>query len=173
MFQFNQGDLDALCGIYSLVNAERLINDSSEEESKRLFNSIIQYLDKQGELASILAVGTIRKHIKLILKEVLADRIPYRELRFDGVKNPDLGKFWEGMTDFLGSGASNVILLGLSGKYEHWTVVKTISDNQMQLFDSDGLHKLNRSGCTTSSEKGSRHHILWPAQTFFLGKAQN
>lgn len=176
MLQFNQGDLDSLCGVYSLVNAERMINKTSEQKSRDLFGLIINCLDSlPNSLSAVLIGGMLRKHIKLILDDVLSDWITYRGLPFDGVENPDLSTFWEAMMHFIDRNenvTNKVILLSLTGKHDHWTVVKKISEKQIQLIDSDGLRTINRRNCTTSYQIGCRHHVLCPAQTFFLGHSE-
>jgi len=166
---FEQGGLDSLCGIYSLLNAERRINNTSNGGSQQLFNSIIEYLSRKNLLAPILTQGMLLKHIKAILADVIGDRIPYQKLHFAGQANPDLNTFWTEIASFLSDAPRAAVLLGMSGTHDHWTVVKEISEKQIQLFDSRRLRTLNRSNCTTGESKGKRHHILWPAQTYFLG----
>ena len=38
---FQQGGLDSLCGLYSIVNAERFINRSVDDEAQQLFDDLI------------------------------------------------------------------------------------------------------------------------------------
>ena len=168
---FEQGGLDSLCGIYGIVNAERIINDTTADDSRKLFNSIVKYLDKKKELASIITEGMLLKHIRRILTEVIGDLIPYQKLPFAGVANPDLNTFWLAMKSFLDESPKRAILLGMSGVYDHWTVVKQISDNQIQLLDSYSLRRFNRTNCTTAEDRKIRHHHLLPAQTYFLGQS--
>ena len=47
MLPFEQGGLDSLCGLYSIVNAERVVNNTSNDDSLVLFNDIIAYLNKK------------------------------------------------------------------------------------------------------------------------------
>ncbi|HSO13868.1 MAG TPA: hypothetical protein VLT51_15940 [Anaerolineales bacterium] len=35
LLPFQQGGLDSLCGLYSVVNAEQIINHSSDEETQQ------------------------------------------------------------------------------------------------------------------------------------------
>jgi hypothetical protein len=169
MLPFEQGGLDSLCGIYSLVNAERIINNTTIEGSRDLFNSIIEYLEDHDLLASILTGGMLLKNIKAILVDVIGDRIPYQRLHFSGVPNPDLKTFWDEVVSFLGANNKRAVILGISGVHDHWTIVKGISEKQIRLFDSACLCRLNRINCTTAVERGGRHHVLYPAQTYFLG----
>lgn len=174
MFQFEQGGLDSLCGIYSLVNAERMINLTSRDDSQELFNSIVKYLEKKDMLAKILTEGMYLKHIKMILNDVIGNRIPYSKPHFAGVSNPDLNTFWQEITNFLNNdsnletGPKRVVLLSMSGVHDHWTLIKSISEKQIQLFDSMGLRHLNRNCCTTADSNGKRIHVLYPAQTYFF-----
>ena len=46
-----QGALTSLCGIYSIVNAMRVVRGLSNEESKDLFEQIINYLEENRNLA--------------------------------------------------------------------------------------------------------------------------
>jgi hypothetical protein len=39
------------------------------------------------------------------------------------------------------------------------------------MFDSYKIRRLNRTNCTTAKSQGGRHHVLFPAQTYFLGGA--
>ena len=57
MLPFNQGALDSLCGIYSVVNADRILNMTPKEGSKELFSEIIHFLSRKRWLSSILTEG--------------------------------------------------------------------------------------------------------------------
>ena len=66
MIPFQQGGLDSLCGIYSLVNAEKIINKTKAEDSQKLFDEIIHFLEENKHFASILTGGMLLKKMKLI-----------------------------------------------------------------------------------------------------------
>lgn len=170
MIAFQQGGLDSLCGIYSLVNAERVINNTPLAESQELFNEIVEFLEEKKQLASILTSGMLLKNLKLILKEVIGDRIPNQELRFHARPNPELGEFWDEVSEFLNESPKRSVILSLSGVHCHWTTVQKITEKQIKLFDSNGLSTLNRAFCTTSNQTNRRQHEIWPAQTLFLFK---
>ena len=86
MVPFQQGGLDSLCGIYSLINAERIINNTNAENSQKLFNETIKFLEEERQLAPILTEGMLLKQIKLVLNNVIGDRIPNKELRLWSAK---------------------------------------------------------------------------------------
>lgn len=170
MIPFQQGGLDSLCGIYSLVNAEKIINKTKAKASQEIFDEIAYFLEENKHLASILTSGMLLKNMKLILNEVLDWRIPNKELRFHGKPNPSLEVFWDEVASFLNETKGRSVIFCLSGVHDHWTTVKEITDNQIKLFDSNGLGFLNRSFCTTADSNGRRKHVIWPAQTLFLSK---
>jgi len=170
MLPFEQGGLDSLCGIYSIVNAERVINNSSYEESVALFNEIVAFLDKKKMLGPLLVEGMYLQNVKYVLEKVVRDRIPYQRVHFAGWPNPDLKTFWNEMSSFLNANPRRAVILSLSGAHDHFTVVKSITDKQVQLFDSNTMKYLNRANCTTVAPTARKRHVLYPAQTYFLGR---
>lgn len=165
---FQQGGLDSLCGLYSIVNAERFINQSSDEEAQQLFDTIIHYLSRKRLLANLLIGGVIHKQMLTILDNVVGDRIAKKEIPWRGVPNPDLTTFWRSMQDFLDGTPGRAIILGLNGFHDHWTVIETITNRSIMLYDSALITRLPRSTCTTVYPIGKRVHVLLPAQTYFL-----
>jgi len=81
---FQQGGLDSLCGLYSVINAERFINHSTDKESQKLFDSLIHYLARNGLLTKFLIGGISHTEMLVILKKVVGKKrisnvqIPYR-----------------------------------------------------------------------------------------------
>lgn len=175
MEPLGQGSLDSLCGVYSIVNAERYLNRTTEEDSKALFKEIICKLEEHDMLVEALTEGMSRNHLALIFNEVTKYRITFTKNAFVGVRTPDLDTFWNRMTTFLDERPKRVVMLGFERRVEewgHWTVVYRITPKQMQLLDSMNpyqLKRLNRMHCTTSNNVG-RPYILAPAQTYLLGK---
>lgn len=166
---FQQGGLDSLCGLYSIINAERIINHSSDNETQQLFNDLIHYLSRRGLLSKFLIGGIIHKEMLVILKKVVGNRrisnvwIPWR-----GVTNPDLTTFWKSMQNFLDGTPGRSIILGLKGYHDHWTVIEKITNQSVLLYDSALIKRLPRSSCTTVYATYQRKHVLLPAQTYFL-----
>jgi hypothetical protein len=169
---FQQGGLDSLCGLYSIVNAERFINRSSDDEVQQLFNSVIHYLSRRGLLGRLLINGVIHKQMLQILGKVVGPRIPNVEIPWRGVPTPDLTAFWRSMQDFLDGRPGRSIILGLNGYHDHWTVIETITERSIMLYDSALIKRLPRSSCTTFYATGRRKHLLLPAQTYFLSNEE-
>ena len=166
---FQQGGLDSLCGLYSIINAERFINHSSDEETQQLFNDLIHYLSRRGLLTKFLIGGIIHTEMLVILNKVVGKkRISNVEIPFRGVTNPDLTTFWRSMQSFLDGTPGRSIILGLQGYHDHWTVIESITNSSIMLYDSALIKRLPRWRCTTVYATETRIHLLLPAQTYFL-----
>jgi len=169
MKPYEQGALDGLCAVYSIVNAARIISGLAEEDSKALFREIIVYLEKTNDLSKILISGIGLTTIGSILNDVVGDRINRRSMPFKQYSDTPLDEFWSEMMNFLSRGDRRAILIGLDGpSWDHWSIVDSITEKQIRFFDSYKLKRLNRSRCATIRSTSSRPHILCPTLTYFL-----
>ncbi len=166
---FQQGGLDSLCGLYSIINAERIINHSTDDETQQLFDGLIYYLSRRRLLSKFLIGGILHTQMLVILKKVVGKkRISNVQIPWRGVQNPDLTTFWKSMQNFLDGTPGRAIILGLQGYHDHWTVIERITSRSILLYDSALIKRLPRSRCTTVHSNGKRWHQLLPAQTYFL-----
>lgn len=169
LLPFQQGGLDSLCGLYSVVNAERIINRSSADQAQQLFDGLIHYLARRGLLSKLLIGGIIHTQMVMLLDKVIGkQRIASVSIPWRGVPNPDLTSFWKSMQAFLDGTPRRSIILGMEGYHEHWTVIEAITDRSIFLYDSARIKRLPRSHCTTVYTTSKRKHQLLPAQTYFL-----
>lgn len=169
LLPFQQGGLDSLCGLYSIINAERIINRSSDDETQQLFNDLVHFLSRRGLLSHLLIGGIIHTQMLMILDKVVGkQRISRVQVPWRGVPNPPLITFWESMRYFLNGTPGRAIVLGLQGYHDHWTVIETITNRSILLYDSSKIKRLPRSRCTTVYATWKRKHLLLPAQTYFL-----
>ncbi|MBI5842761.1 MAG: hypothetical protein HZB19_21935 [Chloroflexi bacterium] len=165
--------MDSLCGLYSIVNAERFINHSLDDDAQLLFDDIVHYLSRRRLLASLLSGGVIHTQMLMILNRVVGKkRISNVQIPWRGVPNPDLTTFWRSMQGFLDGTPGRAIILGLNGYHDHWTVIESITSRSILLYDSALIKRLPRSSCTTVYATGRRKHLLLPAQTYFLSNEQ-
>ncbi len=166
---FQQGGLDSLCGLYSIINAERFINHSSDYETQQLFDDLIHFLARRKLLSKLLIGGIIHTEMLLILDKVVGkQRISNVRIPWRGIHNPDLTAFWKSMQRFLDGTSGRAIILGLQGYHDHWTVIENITNRSIILYDSALIKRLPRSSCTTVYATWKRKHLLLPAQTYFL-----
>jgi hypothetical protein len=166
---FQQGGLDSLCGLYSIINAERFINHSKDDETQQLFDDLIHFLARRKLLSKLLIGGIIHTEMLLILDKVVGkQRIANVYVPWRGVPNPDLTTFWKSIQFFLDGTPRRAIILGLKGYHDHWTVIESITNRSIKLYDSALIQRLARSSCTTVYATWKRKHLLLPAQTYFL-----
>ncbi|MCA1288642.1 hypothetical protein [Salipiger bermudensis] len=170
-----QGNLDGLCGVYAVVNSVRHITPTrlDGDEERELFRQLIAKLGEERRLEDALCSGmTIQPLGRLVdaASDFLGTRRGYRLRRQLAFRRaPDgLQHFWKTTSTHLDEHGSGSVILGLGGKYDHWTCIGTMSESSITLIDSDGIRRLNRKNCTISDVKGSRHHVLWPTQTYLL-----
>ncbi len=166
---FQQGGLDSLCGLYSIINAERFINHSTDEEAQQLFDDLVHFLSRRKLLSKLLIGGIIHTEMLMLLDKVVGkQRISNVQIPWRGVPNPDLTTFWKSVQSFLDGTPGRAIILGLQGYHDHWTVIERISSHSILLYDSALIKRLLRSSCTTVYTTETRKHLLFPAQTYFL-----
>jgi hypothetical protein len=163
---YEQGALGSLCGIYSIVNAMRIIRGLNNDESKELFAQIVYYLENSKSFAVSLISGISVTVMGSIFKDVIGDRMNRKQ------PNVKIGQFWTEMKRFLDEGRTQgkkrVILLSLGGEHDHWTIAHKITKKRIILFDSIGLRHLDRRNCTTREAPSGRRHLMHPTQTYFL-----
>ncbi len=166
---FQQGGLDSLCGLYSIINAERFINHSSDEETQQIFDDLVNFLARRKLLSKLLIGGIIHTEMLMILDKVVGkQRIANVYVPWRGVPNPDLTTFWKSIQFFLDGTPRRAVILGLDGYHDHWTVIQSITNRTINLYDSALIKRLPRSSCTTAYDTWKRKHLLLPAQTYFL-----
>ncbi len=166
MKPYEQGALDTLCGVYSIVNA--ICKVTNNDNSDLVFKKIITYLDNSGKLSTAITRGMNKTTIKGILNNIVNNEIKF-ELPFSKNKNINLSDFWKQLISFIDSGEDRTILICLGGHvWSHWTIVDSISQKQIKLYDSFILKHLNRNRCTTQKASTARPHVIIPTHTFFI-----
>jgi hypothetical protein len=160
-----QGELDCLCGVYSIINATRYLYGST---SKQLFFDILLHLSERNQLYDVVTNGLYINDIGSILKHVVTPQFPTikRSKPFYFNPNADLTTFWLKSQAFLNN-HQGVVLLGLGGKHDHWTISTNITDKLIYLYDSGDLSWISKKYCSTD-EGIAKTHIIYPTLTYFL-----
>jgi hypothetical protein len=173
MESFNQGGLDSMCGVYSLINANRLIQNTNKAKSIKLFGDIIEYLDSTEALKSIIIDGMNFTQLKKIIENVESLNFKEAVSQYQGVSTPNLDDFWDKIQAFLDE-PNRAVLLGITGIYKHWTVIESISAKRIHFFDSGVITYFNKTNCAVANMESAKNftgkelHLLYPAQTIFL-----
>jgi len=156
---FAQGDLDSMCGIYAIINAFRaLCREITWEISTHLFEHLVSCLNRHAKQALFPIIfgtgnslmrkllGEAQSYLKKRLKIELAIEPKRREL-----KSKSLEAAWQRLSAIVDE--TTVLILPLSGRLDHWTVLYDINARKIRLVDSSHRRELTRSRCTLGSAK--------------------
>ena len=152
---FRQGDLDGLCGVYSVVNAIRVLcPELDRDDFEWLFDHLMQSIGKAGADPAVSVAGGIgqrvfaalvREAIRQLAAEydisLLSQRLPKRLRR-----STTLAGFWRLLAARLSP--TCVAVLGTEGYRAHWTIAVHATTRQIRLFDSGQMQVLRRGDCT-------------------------
>lgn len=169
-FHARQGTLDGLCGIYAIINSIELISRKKlvRDERAKLFVKLVSLLDDGRFIGEIVHEGigfrklgelfdVATRDLKARSKKSLSRRVLCKE-------EPDsVDDFWEILSQTVQK-KDTVVLLGLGGNYDHWTVVEKVTDKSISLVDSLALKQLRRKDCGLSGDECT--HQLWPTQSY-------
>lgn len=174
MLPYLQGSLDNLCGIYAIINAERIVNDSTKEEGQQLFYEIVRYLSRKRILANTVTCGINHHWFEQIMLRVVGDRVKRITTR---PSLEPLKSWWKFANKFLEE-PNRAIILSFGGKDDHLTVTSRMTARTIYITDStaDGYKPwrvvFRRRDCTTLGEVSDWTKIvIYPYQCWYLGKA--
>ncbi len=173
-----QGNLDGLCGVYSIVNSALNLHSPNlnKESTKELFRVLCSALKHEKKLLDALLDGiTVRPLGELIdhASDFTDKKYRIRILRriAFGTASCSLDEFWTKISNHIEKHGPGSVILSLGGKHDHWTCVREISASRIDLIDSDGLKFLARKNCTVGDAKRGRHHTVMPTQTYLLSRS--
>jgi hypothetical protein len=149
---YRQGRLDDLCGVYTLINALRLLCPRLDEDAcERVFCALIRARARQAASPlTVISGGVSRRELLLLICSW--QRFAAKEfgvtLTVDRLKvsEPSLRGIWRGLCRALDG--QSVAIMGLSGLERHWTVAYAASERALRVADSSGLRAIFRSQCT-------------------------
>lgn len=150
---FQQGNLDGLCGAYATINAARLISKKLSTDAWQLvFLKILRQQIKRQKSVFFAINGLGLSKVSNIVQRIISPELDIVYSRpFRRRANVPLPELWDSMYDYLNAQDRRSVIISLETKeYGHWTVVESISDKRLNLFDSDGRKFINRKNCTTT-----------------------
>lgn len=175
MRPYLQGDLDGLCGLYSLINAARLVNGPmGRARSQSLLQACLVTLKGKADLSDLVSSGMGVHQVLHAFRHAIQPNLPLGYHRpFAKVSRVPLKRYWRTVEAFLNGGQNRAAIVCIeSGSYNHWTLVRAMSGRQMLLFDSDGARRVYRRLCTTSENNTRRPVLLSPTLTIFFRRVQ-
>lgn len=170
MITHRQGHLDALCGIYCVINSLSLLL-KHQLDSTALFAYLIGHL-RHSVAANLVEGFSLAEQINALrLCRYYLTKQDVR-LRFRSVSANSLHRYWCGLRQHYQQHGAGSIVLSVNGCYSHWTCVRKITERTIVLADSDELHRLYRSKVTIKRPTAQRACVLLPNETFLLSLNQ-
>lgn len=181
-----QGELDGLCGIYSMINglnwalhslrhahdgARRLAGQLKEKEREDLFGSVLRILPHHRGRLSPVIDGLTGAELARLLKECVAWIQVKRGLRLDisrpFYRRPRLTtrRLRLALSEHL-SKPGTAAIIGVEPPWQHWTVVVGVTPKRFTLLDSSGGSFLPLRKCGRFS--GGQEGLLRTGNVFLL-----
>jgi hypothetical protein len=170
-----QGQYDGLCGVYSIVNAVGELTKTSEKDQDRrkaLFDIVCGQLNEDRLLLSAVTGGISAGDYDVFIRRALEAIEAETGIGID-VATPFRGgqfatdAFYDGLVAHIGTQGRSLVVLWVSGGWDHWTVVRSISEARVNLIDSDGRDHLPRKSCSVYPDTGG-DYVLRPRQSYVL-----
>ena len=160
-----QGKHDRLCGIYSVVNAILWIDPDSRHLSQRLVDCGLAFLFAKQRLDRVMLSGMTRKLWLKLAHHILAERnrLMPSQLALQSISRAggeDGSTNWSHVSDYTDIGLP--VLANVQGAYNHFTVITDVTEKRVILFDSDGLHWLQRRTCVIGGPDACRRFWIEP-----------
>lgn len=161
---YAQGELDGLCGVYAIVNAvEASVTGWNKQNADGLFKHLVTRLSGEGRLHMAMADGIgVRELCRLIdyAGAYLADEYGLSLKRRNAfARRVPLSSYWQRIQEHL-QGRGQTAIIGLWGKYEHWSCAHSITGRTVHLSDSGWypIRRIYRANCTTAQPNERRPH---------------
>ena len=147
---YAQGELDSLCGLYSIINAIRLVlypvAPVSAAKSRSLFEAGIEFLRDTGSLDPALVNGINIRRWKLLAASLAEQASTAKwSIVVDTTKRRASSRaIMRCIDDGIANGSAALIHLGRSR--QHYSVIAGITPHSILLFDSWRMVRSKRQG---------------------------
>jgi hypothetical protein len=170
---YRQGDLDGLCGAYSVVNAVRYLFQLNLEQTREVFRALVRTLvQARPRSHDRLIDGIGFRHLKQLVtaadkscRRCHGSAFEARPLRL-GPGNRTLPGLWAALEQEVGPAC--VAIIGITGRTDHWCVVYQVTPKTLRLLDSAGRTRINRSRCTLRNSQ--IRYCLAVSEILLLGR---
>jgi hypothetical protein len=180
-----QGELDGLCGLYSIINSliwglyslqisghrpRHRSGPLGEREIEALFLSLITQLNRKHGIGPVVA-GIHSLELARLLRHSATWLSAKRDLRltfmrpFYRRRRVTIGQVCQVLSNHLG-GAGNAAIIGLEWPWRHWTVVIGVTATRLALLDSSGDPHLTLRRRPRNAERQRR--LLRPSEVLLL-----
>jgi len=167
---YEQGYLDGLCGVYSVINATRLIvRNMTETEAMKLFGQCMKQVEKRRSLSKASTEGIDGNDLWSILKSI-AGNYPIKVGRpFLNSGTISLDSFIRELRKYFQQEGKRSAIVYLEGKtWDHWSAVEALTEKRIRLFDSSLIKTINIDRCVVRKPTKAKPYLFDPALTFYL-----
>lgn len=146
MSPYKQGELDCTCGIYSVINSIKYLNDLNNNEGSVIIDEIIEHYGKRYNKITMEGITYIPTELILrILKrgkktkklvadiELLKPNFSLNSAETFDIIRADLKKYKDKMIVFVG-----IVDYGIGA---HWTLINKVDKNFAYFFDSGSMRR--------------------------------
>jgi hypothetical protein len=173
---FRQGDLDGLCGVYSVINAVRVLcPEVDRATAEHVFDLLLQRVLREAGNPSVAVTWGVGR---LMVMRLIGDAATYLRDEFDiRLKARRLPKavrargsrdvLWQALESALSP--TCIAIVGLAGRHSHWTVATHVTPLSLHLFDSCRLQALPRARCTV--RRTLRRHQVMPMHVVLVERS--
>lgn len=175
---YSQGSLDSLCGVYAVINSVKAVAHTrgfrlSRHECTTLFRRLCGVLADGGRLEDALTDGTTIRTFQAMARDAHAWLAETRGLQLKCrrafARSPgSLDAYWQRISGHVDEEGPGSVLIGLSGRMDHWSCIRSINPRAIVLVDSDGVRILRRSLCTIGAPDRRRIHRLVPTEALLV-----
>jgi hypothetical protein len=153
-----QGDLDGLCGLYSIVNAVCYVLRLRDDQCRNLLEKLLEALEQDSQrVHQPLLRGICFRQLKQLVMVASQCRLKGQKLTFAtrplrlNRQQRTLPHLWTALDAEVGP--TCVAIVGLAGITNHWCVVARVTPKTLWLLDSAGQTRIYRSRCTVRSSR--------------------
>lgn len=163
-----QGDLDGLCGIYSIVNSMSLLAPETFNPAD-LFEKLVRSFGRNA--ASVVVNGIHFHQITELLKltrkylDGLDVEMHFRKAFY--VEPDSLLEFWKSVQEHHALYGDGSVLIALEGVMSHWSCIKKVHTDRFEMADG-GVKVIHRSKTTIKKSSVRRPIVLLPNQAILI-----
>lgn len=163
---YQQGELDSLCGLYTVINAVRVAvwpRRISTSLSQQLFAVGLRALSRARKLMRGLTIGIDEPTLSMVCEAVIGEASHLLGTKLMTVR-PVSGAGWNTARAirFLRSQvrAGFPVIVGFEGRLDHWTLVTSHSATRLIFHDSSGLHWVAMSAVCLVDDGTNKPHPI-------------
>ena len=176
---YQQGSLDGMCGVYSIINVVRLSVSTRHRfctgDCVDLFGALTSHLEESGRLAKAVSTGFGVNGLCSLLRTTdewlyggWGWRLRYHRPWYREPTPPPFSCMADEFSKHLERENTGIIAC-IYGYLDHWSVVSGVSKSTIQLFDSIGSHRISIDRCSSKELAASgRSYQFIPRQQFFI-----